>query len=453
MTQPDQPTTPACESFLHTEANVDPISSSRRSKGRRPTTNTHPPAESEMLTKVPDSVFADLDAVQAGKLKGWPQFWILAIKIDAKTGGAAHNQLYECIDRILKRSENSQNNVLTPWQDGVCLYALADVDDNHVMSRARNLQSELALQRVETISIGISAFPLLNYSREESGLNAYKALDHAAFFGPGTITVFDAVSCNISGDKYYQIGQLDRAMDEYHAGLAMDPANANLLNSLGVCYAKCDNLQQAQNAFEDSLKHDPEEPFALYNLAAIQIINHDPESAFENLEKAFTLNTDTFQIPFQIGKILSKQGQYERALEYFETASNIRPENSTAFRFMGECLSATGEYPEAIAAFRQAARLNPNDAMTLSALGALYAATNENPEICMAFLKQSIAIDPDNGLFQHRLAQYYHERDDLNRALQAYEKAVDLGHDSHHQVSEVQERIDNSMGNSKQCSG
>jgi hypothetical protein len=42
--------------------------------------------------------------------------------------------------------------------------------------------------------------------------NAEKALDHAGFFGPGTITGFDAVSLNISGDRRYQAGDIAGAI-------------------------------------------------------------------------------------------------------------------------------------------------------------------------------------------------------------------------------------------------
>ena len=52
--------------------------------------------------------------------------------------------------------------------------------------------------------------------------NACKALDHGAFFGPDACVVFDAISLNISGDRFYQSGDLNAAIDEYHFALTLD---------------------------------------------------------------------------------------------------------------------------------------------------------------------------------------------------------------------------------------
>jgi tetratricopeptide (TPR) repeat protein len=266
-------------------------------------------------------------------------------------------------------------------------------------------------------------------------------LDHAAFFGPGAIVLFDAVSCNISGDAHYQAGRLDMAMKEYKAGLSMNPANANLLNSLGVCLAKRNKLRKARAAFAAAVRSDPQESFALYNLGVIQSIHQNQDRALEHLKEAYALNRETFEIPFQIGKILCDQGRYDQAASYIEAALRKRGADSAAHRLLGDCLVATGNQARALSAYKTAVKLNPNDAVALSALGALYSAVDENPEVCMAFLEQSVAIDPKNGLFQHRLARFYHERNQLRQALQAYEKAVDLGHDSHRQVSELRNQI------------
>jgi tetratricopeptide (TPR) repeat protein len=321
------------------------------------------------------------------------------------------------------------------------------------MGMARKLQEGLAKHRIETLSIGISSFPMGDYSWRDSMLNACKALDHAAFFGPGAVVVFDAVSCNISGDKYYQNGRLDRAMAEYRAGLAMDSSSVNLLNSLGVCLAKCDEREKAKAAFETALQLDPNEAFAEYNLGVISVLNHEPDRALVHLKKSYASNRETFEIPFQIGKVLSDQGRHAQAKEYLETALGMRKDNAAVHRMLGECHAATGNHHEAMSAYRNAVKLNPNDATALSALGALYAATDENPDICMAFLEQSIAIDPENGLFRHRLARFFQERNQLRKALQTYEKAVDLGHDSSRQITELRDQIENDGDNRKRCSG
>ena len=85
---------------------------------------------------------------------------------------------------------------------------------------------------------------------------------------------------------------------------------------------------------------------------------------------------------------------------------------------------------EAVSAYKKAIRQNPNDADSLSALGYLFDLQGENPEITTIFCQQSVDISPDNGLFRHRLGSLYLKRNQLEDALEQFQKADELGHDS-----------------------
>ena len=85
---------------------------------------------------------------------------------------------------------------------------------------------------------------------------------------------------------------------------------------------------------------------------------------------------------------------------------------------------------EAVAAYKKAIRHNPNDADSLSALGYLFELQGENPEITTIFCQQSVDISPENGLFRHRLGSLYLKQNLLEEALEQFQKADELGHDS-----------------------
>ncbi|MBW1897373.1 MAG: diguanylate cyclase [Deltaproteobacteria bacterium] len=79
-----------------------------------------------------------------------------------------------------------------------------DMDEASGVELAKEIQRRLQLTAKETASIGLAVYPFWPF--EKTGIldNARKALDHAAFFWPNTVTPFDAVSLNISADKLYQ---------------------------------------------------------------------------------------------------------------------------------------------------------------------------------------------------------------------------------------------------------
>jgi len=85
---------------------------------------------------------------------------------------------------------------------------------------------------------------------------------------------------------------------------------------------------------------------------------------------------------------------------------------------------------------------NPNDADSLSALGYLFDLQGENPEITTILCQQSVDISPENGLFRHRLGSLYLKRNQLEEALEQFQKAHKLGHNA----KEIIKKVEKLMG-------
>jgi hypothetical protein len=85
---------------------------------------------------------------------------------------------------------------------------IAETDLSVCRNIAVSIQNNLSEFQKETVSIGIAVYPLAGFSQNDTVLNAWKALIHAAVVGPGSMVVLDAVSLNISGDQLYQAGNL-----------------------------------------------------------------------------------------------------------------------------------------------------------------------------------------------------------------------------------------------------
>jgi Flp pilus assembly protein TadD len=374
------------------------------------------------------------------RLQDWPCFAALAIRLD-RPHAPAHNAVDESLAGCLESMTGAYSGVWFALQDGRYGAALPEQDTLAAEASVRRLQMDLAQSGAGTISVGISRFPQLEFSRLDVLQNACKALNHAAFFGPGSIVSFDAVSLNISGDHIYQNGDLAAAIAEYRTALRLDPGNVNVHNSLGICLSQSGDHDGARIAFEKAQRLDPQEAMAVYNQGVLCLLEKKPAAALAWFRQAYALETQTFEIPFQIGKLLSEQKAYAEAIPYLEKAIEIRNTNAPAHTLLGRCRASLGQTHPAIAAYQRAVKINPYDAAALSALGSLYDVKGENPEICVTFCRQSVAIAPDNGLFRLRLARLYHKHNQLERALAEYERATALGCDASHQIADLQEQL------------
>lgn len=302
----------------------------------------------------------------------------------------------------------------------------------------RNHLSEFSHQ---TVSIGIASYPTVNFSKDHVLENAGKALDHAAFFGPDATVIFDSVSLNISGDKFYQNGNIHAAIEEYNTALLMDPSNINVRNSLGVCYGVLNQPDQALKEFEEAIRINPQEVMPIYNAGLIHMLNNDKDQALKYYFEAEKRMADIFEIKFQIGRLYLETGHPEKAADYLFKAVELKPESAPAYRYLGESYMAMGLTEEALSAFKKAIRINPNDSDSLSAIGYLFDVKGENLDIAVMFCRNSIELSPANGLFRYRLGRLYLKQKSFRDALAEFEAAGKLGYDASDDIRKLQEQL------------
>lgn len=316
-----------------------------------------------------------------------------------------------------------------------------EINASEGLGLARYLQNRLAEKGEPSVTIGIASYPIITFKKPDTIDNARKALEHAAFFGPGSTVVFDGVSLNISGDKLYENGNIQGAIDEFKLALLLDPSNVNVHNSLGVCYGLQGEYQAAIEEFKTAAAIDPQEYMAMFNLGLVHTLKNQPKEALNFFLNADKINGDVYEVAFQSGKLYLESGALKKARPYMERAVKLDPDSGAAHRYLGECYAAENMTHEAITAYKKAIRLNPHDAASMSALGCLLDGQGENPEITLMFCRESVDISPENGLFRYRLGQLYYKQNRLDDALAEYKKAEQFGFDVASDIQELKNRL------------
>ena len=302
----------------------------------------------------------------------------------------------------------------------------------------RGMQANVTDATQKSITVGIAGYPTLSYAKGEILANAVKSIDHAKFFGPDSVVIFDSVSLNISADKLFEADDTPGAIEELKMALKMDRSNVNVHNSLGVCYGILGQYEAAISSFKSALALKPDEYMALYNLGLAYRFTDNRNKALDFFLKADKINCDAYEAAFQAGKLYLENGDTETAREYLERAVDHEPKSGAVYRCLGDCHAANNMPREAIASYRTAIKVNPRDAAAMSALGCLFEAQGENPEITMVFCRESVGLAPDNALFRYRLGQLFTKQNRLQEALEAFRKAQQLGHDAADDINEIE---------------
>jgi len=386
----------------------------------------YPLCFSRELEETPSlKITANIHRVTDKLRRNWEKtkrFSLILARCDDQNGKEDHAQLVEKVASGLSPGQS-----ILPCTENSFFVYLPDISPEEAILTGQNLKSQIKEDCGKTVTMGLAGYPLLDYEKEEIAFNAYKALVHTDFFGPDTITAFDAVSLNISGDTLFNAGHIHGAIMEYKKGLSLDPQDVNLLNSLGVCYARLKWYKKAISCFEKTLSLEKDNFMAQYNLGLAYLKTGIPDKAFLALQQAASLNGNHFDILFQMGKLLQEQKRGMEAVGYFQKAAQCPDAKGYIYRYLGEAYLGLNLKKDAMAAFKKAVKSNPADAFSFSWLGMLYAELKNDLEIARTLCQKALELDHQNSLYWKTIGRIYYLKNDYPQAI--------------HHLSEAQRRM------------
>lgn len=286
-----------------------------------------------------------------------------------------------------------------------------------ILTQTRDIIESITRQEKDEggIAAGIALFPFHDFKKSETLQNCRKALLHGELEGQSAITLFDALSLNVSGDIFYGEGDIPRAIREYRRGLRINPHDVNLLNSLGVGYAMMNRHREAVDCFQKALAIEKDHFISWYNLGLERKQQGDHAGAVDAFEHALGCATDDEQdtgsarreLPLQLGKLYSQTGRYQDAIAVlipWYQAESGNPGSGRALRHLGESFHGIGRDREAMSWLQRAIRFDEFDAEALSLLGEIYLDNHEGDQIALKLCEKSIELNQTQPLFYLRLA-------------------------------------------------
>ncbi len=324
--------------------------------------------------------------------------------------------------------------VYIPVADAAGYVLLPGVSGDVALVWAR--QAKAGLERAYPsvpVAFGVCHWPCFGQTRTAMAVNCRKALLHGRFFGLGSVTVFDHVSLNVSGDAYFDEGDYRQAVREYQAGVRMNQGDINLMNSLGVALAELNRHRQAVACFKQVLKKEPDNFMALANQGfALRMLGRD-EEALGSFQLAlqspgYTGPAAAPELLLQLGRLYCNAGRFSEALHVLETLEDrgAGRQEFSLYRLLGEAYMETGREKKAMRSLQRALHLFPQDAASLSMLGTLYLQAGEGDDIALGFCRKAVVIDEQGSEPWQRLGWVLLHLQRPEEALAAARKSLRL---------------------------
>jgi len=313
-----------------------------------------------------------------------------------------------------------------------CFVLLPGIEPKKALQEAKKIKQRLDTSpHPHQVAVGVSYWPCGNFTKTATAANCRKALMHGDFFGPGSVTLFDHVSLNVSGDHFFDEGNYRQAVHDYRAGLMLKRDEVNLMNSLGVALTELNRLKEAVHCFEQVLDQEPRNFMALVNRGfALRMLGREAEalSCLGAAEKCkeFSSSPVAADVSLQLSRLYGSRGEYKKAIRVLERMRSRNAEKTgyLLWSLLGEAYAANGNNDKAIGMLQKAIRYNPQDARSLSILGELYAIEGEGNEIALSLCKSAVNIDDRSWENWYRLARVRYKVADYEEALTATGKSL-----------------------------
>src|SRR5205823_10274485 len=138
---------------------------------------------------------------------------------------------------------------------------------------------------------------------------------------------------------YARQRQYARAAPTLAKAVALQPENMFAHYELAVALYETGDLRRAAQEFELVASRMPKWADARYSLGSVYArIDRVPDAGRE-LRAALDLEPRHFRANLLLGRILTLQGDPQRALPYLQTAADVQPSNAEARQFLADAVS------------------------------------------------------------------------------------------------------------------
>jgi tetratricopeptide (TPR) repeat protein len=207
-------------------------------------------------------------------------------------------------------------------------------------------------QAIEQLTKGVSLIPNYNdawynlgiaYKEKNDFKNAVYAFEQARSY-----KAFDTdEKLSNAGIAYGNNGQLEKAITDLKAAIALNPNSSDNYNNLGLYLGENKMYDESFASFEKALAIKPAFDKAYYNRGNIYAQKNDFRSAIDNYKKALSINPSYADAYNNLGNCYAVMGIKDSCLYWFNESVKLDPSNGKAwvnlsitYRNMGDTIKA-----------------------------------------------------------------------------------------------------------------
>lgn len=168
-----------------------------------------------------------------------------------------------------------------------------------------------------------------------------------------------ATSGLVAGERAYDSGNLDAALQAFQAAAAANPGDPRALNNLGQVLVRLGRAQDAVPYFDRAVQLEPDSWPYQFNRARAYAQLKEWGPAIAGYHQAAQIFPTDYATQYNLAKALQASGNVNAAVSAYEKAIALAPGQSDFQLSYGQALEAAARRQDAAAAYRRYLELEP----------------------------------------------------------------------------------------------
>jgi len=225
------------------------------------------------------------------------------------------------------------------------------------------------------------------------------------------------------GLQHHQAGRLREAEAAYADALRLDPQNIDALHFSGVIAYQEGRHEEAHRLISQALSRNPANPPAHNNLGNVWMKQGRLAEATASFERAIALQPDYLDAHLNLASAWIAQDRPEQAIPCYRSALRLLPGSYRLRLDLAQALATLGRPEEAIESCLEAIRIDPESPEGHSNLGHFLREVGRLDEAA-ASCQRALALSPDFGPALSNLGDVLKDKGQLEEAAACYRKAI-----------------------------
>lgn len=189
------------------------------------------------------------------------------------------------------------------------------------------------------------------------------------------------------GNKYYDNGRFNDALDVYLRIIDTQPDNIDGLINVGLCYRHLERYDDAIDYYNKVLDIEPENATALNNKGYVYECQGEIEKAIVLYEKSLEIDPNYDRPLINLTNIYIDRKEYDKTVPIYENALKVDPINVPNWIDLGRAYRFLEMYSESINAYNHALKIDPYSKIAWNNIGYAYFCMEDYDNAIHAYTK------------------------------------------------------------------